>query len=196
MLTTWFNILGWPSSVRSDGGPEFCGDFPRFCAKNIVHELSAPYNPRSNGLAEAGVKTVKNILRKCYASGEDPCLALYEWRNVPRTDGFSPAQLMFGRSQRTGLPTLPQQIRPIDFLSAASSKDKAHNYSRSYHDQSTLLLPALSPDQHVLLQDPKSSAWSKKGQVIEIDQTSYLILSVWTVVPSSALAVCCVLSPF
>ena len=80
VLTAWFNTLGWPSSIRSDGGPQFCGDFPRFCTKNnIVHELSAPYNPRSNGLAEAGVKTVKNILRKCYASGEDPCLALYKW---------------------------------------------------------------------------------------------------------------------
>ena len=40
VLTTWFNTLGWPSSIRSDGGPQFCGDFPRFCAKNnIVHEL-------------------------------------------------------------------------------------------------------------------------------------------------------------
>ena len=158
VLTTWFNTLGWPSSIRSDGGPQFCGDFPRFCAKNnIVHELSAPYNPRSNGLAEAGVKSVKNILRKSYDCGADPLHALYEWRNVPRADGYSPAQLMLGRQQRTGLPTIPQQIRPIDFLSPASSKDKAHDISKSYHDRSKLFLPALSPGQHVFLQDPKSS---------------------------------------
>ena len=62
VLTGWWNFLGWPTSIRSDGGPQFCGDFPKFCLKkNIKHELSAPYNPKSNGLAEADVKSVKNI---------------------------------------------------------------------------------------------------------------------------------------
>ena len=169
VLTTWFNTLGWPTSIRSDGGPQFCGDFPRFCAKNnIIHELSAPYNPKSNGLAEAGVKSVKNILRKCYKNGADPLHTLYEWRNVPRADGYSPAQLLFGRQQRTGLPTIPQQIQPIDFLAAASSKDKAHDNSKLYQDRSKLFLPELSPGQTVLLQDPKCSAWRKKGMIIEI----------------------------
>ena len=65
ILITWFNTLGWPSSIRSDGSPQFCGDFPKFCTKNgISHELSAPYNPKGNGLAEAAVKSVKNILNK------------------------------------------------------------------------------------------------------------------------------------
>ena len=45
-LSTWFNLFGWPMSIRSDGGPQFRGDFSRFCEKNdIRHELSAPYNP-------------------------------------------------------------------------------------------------------------------------------------------------------
>ena len=64
---------------------------------NISHELSAPYNPKGNGLEEAAVKSVKNILRKSYDTSADPAHMLYEWRNVPRADGFSPAQLMFGR---------------------------------------------------------------------------------------------------
>ena len=73
VLTTWFNMFGWPSSIRSDGGPQFCGDFPKFCVKNnISHELSAPYNPKGNGLAEAAVKSVKNILCKCYDTGANP----------------------------------------------------------------------------------------------------------------------------
>ena len=46
ILTSWFNTLGWPTLIRSDRGPQFCGDFPKFCMKNnIVHEFSAPYNP-------------------------------------------------------------------------------------------------------------------------------------------------------
>ena len=71
-LSSWFNLLGWLSSIRSDGGPQFRGDFTSFCTKHgIRHELSAPNNPKSNGLAEAGVKSVKNILKKCVSSGAD-----------------------------------------------------------------------------------------------------------------------------
>ena len=78
-LRDWFNLLGWPQTIRSDGGPQFLGDFVKFCANNgIKHELSAPYNPRSNGLSESGVKIVKSILVKCLGR------ALYEWRNAPR----------------------------------------------------------------------------------------------------------------
>ena len=44
-LSGWFNILGWSRSIRSDGGPQFLGEFSLFCEKfNIKHELSAPYN--------------------------------------------------------------------------------------------------------------------------------------------------------
>ena len=109
------------------------------------------------------MKSVKNILCKCCENGADPIHTLYEWRNVPWADGYSPAQLMFGQQQRTGLPSLPQQILPIDFFAAASSKDEAHDRSKSYHDRSNVFLPELSPGQAVLLQDPKSSAWTKKG---------------------------------
>ena len=79
VLTNWFNLFGWPSSIRSDGGPQFRGEFSRFCSSHsIVHQVSAPYNPKSNGLAEAGVKSVKNILRKCSTSGSDAEHMLYE----------------------------------------------------------------------------------------------------------------------
>ena len=40
---------------------------------------------------------------------------IYEWCNVPRADGYSPSQLMFGRNQRTCLLSLPSQNPPIDF---------------------------------------------------------------------------------
>ena len=68
-LSTWFNLFGWPSSIRSDGGPQFCGEFSCFCVSHdIKHEVSAPYNPKSNGLAEAGVKSVKNIIGEVFVS--------------------------------------------------------------------------------------------------------------------------------
>ena len=100
ILTSWFNLFGWPSSICSDGGPQFCGNFSQFCEKHgIRHKLSAPYNPKSNGLAEAGVKSVKNILRKSISSGSDADFMVYVWHNVPHSDGYSQTQLMFGRAQ-------------------------------------------------------------------------------------------------
>ena len=130
--------------------------------------MSAPYNPRSNGLAEASVKSVKNILRKSGSSSADADRMLYEWRNVPRSDGYSPAQLLFGRAQRTSLPTIPCQIKPIDFESAASAKDAAHARSKLDHNKSKLSLSRLSPGQDVFLQDSKSSAWDKRGVIVSV----------------------------
>ena len=152
VLSTWFNMLGWPSSICSDGSPQFRGDFPKYCEKHgIRHELSAPYNPKSNGIAKAGVKSVKNILRKCVSSGADADFMLYEWHNVPWPDGYSPSQLMFGRSQCTCLPSLPSQLALIDFNQAALSKDSAHSGSKTDHDRSKLSLPLFSPGQLVYL---------------------------------------------
>ena len=51
ILASWFNVLGWPATIQSDGGPQFCGPFKAWCEKNqIAHELSAPYNPKSLSL--------------------------------------------------------------------------------------------------------------------------------------------------
>ena len=65
VLNGWFDTLGWPNVMRSDGGPQFGSEFVKFCEENgIMNELLSPYNPRSNGLAESGVKIVKNLLQK------------------------------------------------------------------------------------------------------------------------------------
>ena len=67
----------------------------QFCEKNgIPHELASPYNPRANGLAESGVKVVKDIFLKCIGEKGDTQRVLYEWRNMPKAHGFSPAQLL------------------------------------------------------------------------------------------------------
>ena len=94
-LESWFNDFGWPTHIRTDGGP---------------HKLSSPYNPESNGLAEAAVKNLKSIVLRCTEKGENIQHAIAVWRNTSRQDGSSPAQLFFGRRQRLGLPLLPQHL--------------------------------------------------------------------------------------
>ena len=62
-LETWFTDFGWPLFIRSDNGPQFRSEFGYFCTSHgITHELSSPYNPESNGLAEAAVKNMKSLV--------------------------------------------------------------------------------------------------------------------------------------
>jgi hypothetical protein len=178
ILSTWFNAFGWPQSIRSDGGPQFLGDFKRFCRDNeISHEQSAPYNPKSNGLAESGVKAAKKLLSKAKETNSDFERLLYEYRNVPRAHGFSSAQLMFGRAQRMNLPQSKQSFLPISFNEAAAAKDKLFKEAGPAHDKGKKMLEQLQVGEHVLIQDSKTKQWDKSGCINEIrpDGLSYLI---------------------
>ena len=57
----------------------------------MKHALSSPYNPESNGLAEAAVKNIKSIITRCNKEGENVKLAIAAWRNMARPDGVSPS---------------------------------------------------------------------------------------------------------
>ena len=92
-------IFGIPLACRTDGGPQFWGPFDEYCKrKGIVHETSSPYNPRSNGHAEAAVKAAKHLLLKTRPT-EFPS-ALAAWRNTAKEDKPSPNELMFCRKVR------------------------------------------------------------------------------------------------
>ena len=99
-LATWFTEYGWPSTLRSDGGPQFRTEFSAFCADNgIKHELSSPYNPESNGLAEAAVKNIKTLINRCNRLNEDLQLAIAAWRNMARADVFPPVSCSSGEDR-------------------------------------------------------------------------------------------------
>ena len=179
-LQIWFNLLAWPSTIRSDGGPQFCGYFKEWCAAhNIVHELSSPYNPKSNGLAEAAVKNIKYLLSKCLSTGQDCDQAIYEWRNVPRSDGYSPAQLLFGRRQYTSLPVATPHHQFYDVGEAMKAKDEKFSASKECHDQHKSFLPPLEVGQGVIVQDPHSGKWADEAIITSIrpDGLSYELSS-------------------
>ena len=109
-IKKWFEYFSLPKSIRSDGRPQFRGEtFKTYCKDNgILHETSSPYNPESNGLAEAAVKNVKKLLVKCIKEGADFQSAFAEFRNCPRSDGCSPSHIMFRRGTRAGSRPSPQ----------------------------------------------------------------------------------------
>ena len=116
-LAHWFQLLGWPETIHIDGGSQYRGELYTFCEENyIVRELSSPYNPQSNGPAEAAVKNAKQLLTKCKEDHSDFQAALADWRNIPRADKSSPSQLIFGRRLKFKLPMLPSQCETINKL--------------------------------------------------------------------------------
>ena len=64
---------GIPDTIISDNGPQYSSEkFRKFTSKyGISHQTSSPGNSQSNGAAEAAVKTIKRMMRKCLQSKED-----------------------------------------------------------------------------------------------------------------------------
>jgi len=61
---------------------------------DIKHITSSPKYPQSNGEAERAVQTVKSLIKKNFIIRA----ALCAYRDTPLANGYSPAELIFGRS--------------------------------------------------------------------------------------------------
>jgi transposase InsO family protein len=106
---TWFQDLGVPTRLRTDGGLQFTSREAKefFTRWGITHVVSSPHYPQSNGHAESAVKATKAIIKKTSPKTqtcERFAQAMLELRNTPRADGRSPAQVVFGRSIRSNVP--------------------------------------------------------------------------------------------
>ncbi|KAL4008088.1 hypothetical protein ACER0C_001940 [Sarotherodon galilaeus] len=114
-LKSQFARHGIPETVISDNGPQFSShEFQDFAKEwEFCHNTMSPHHAQSNGMAERGVQTVKLLLKKAKAEGNDPYLSLMNLRSTPLEDiGASPAQLLMGRRIRTRLPTTSQRLQP------------------------------------------------------------------------------------
>ena len=106
----WLCALGIPWVIVSDNGPQLTSsEFQTFLkAWNIRHVTSSPHYPQSNGEAERAVQTVKSLLDKNRGNLQ---YALIMHRDTPLANGYSPSQLLFGRSMNsTGIMV----DRPVD----------------------------------------------------------------------------------
>ena len=81
------------------------------------HRVATAYNPHSNLRAETAVKTMKRLVtQNTGARGtldtDALALALLQYRNTPNRDtGPSPAQVLFARKLRDGVPCNPADLR-------------------------------------------------------------------------------------
>jgi hypothetical protein len=179
-MKEWISNWGIPENIRSDGGPQFRTEFNDFCNENAInHETTSPYHPQANGHAEAAVKSMKLLLQKFKTNWEDFQSSLLEWRNTPKNDGFSPAQWIFGRRQRTKIPGIPHLYHRIETERIREHEEKRNinkEKEKSRFDQKAKELPKLTTGDKVLIQDPKSRKWDEEGLVIAREnERSYLV---------------------
>jgi len=174
LLDKWMLDFGYPCSIRTDGGPQFRTAFKEWCkAKNIIHEVSSPYNPQSNGHAENAVKIAKYLMKKTNSNLANFKEALFAWRNMPRADGFSPSDLFFGRRLRSAsLPSI-RKSTPQTYADAVKLR-KSEKEKRKATDN----VPPLLPGTPVVLQSPMTKRWSERATILaprRQDNRSYTV---------------------
>jgi transposase InsO family protein len=106
VLETRFLQVGHAARLYSDGGPHFRSEFNAYCkSKGMIHELTSPYCPQSNGLIEKLLGIVKAIMRKTKAKGSNLAENLSMLYNTPRqVGGHSPSCLFYSRQIRITNP--------------------------------------------------------------------------------------------
>ena len=154
-----FSMFGVPAEIVSDNGPQFSGTpFKDMCEKwNVRHTTSSPRYPRSNGLAERMVRTVKSLIKKCRQTGQDVQEALLHLRATPQADLPSPAEMLFGRQVKTTLPgrhSRHQRNDVHDHLQQRREKMKADHDRHAGQE-----LPQLSVGQKVRTLNPDDNTW-------------------------------------
>ena len=98
-----FAQFGVVDCLVSDNGTQFTSsDFKKFCDTfQIKHITTPPYHPRSNGLVERFVDTLKRAQKKVSGTSSEKFLQVYRITPNPDTpDETLPAETMFARKIR------------------------------------------------------------------------------------------------
>ena len=96
------------------------------------------------------------------------------YNNMPHKDGLSPVQWLFGRSQKTVLPTVPQQLARLDDETLQEAENKKlvlQKKAKIHYDKRTRELPILRIGTKVRIRHPKWKTWKQTGQVIGYGNT-------------------------
>lgn len=155
-----FARFGIPEVVRSDNGPQFASHAFAAFAKHygFQHITSSPNYPQSNGQVERTVRTVKELFEKA----EDPFLALLSYRDTAGVTGFSPAQLLMGRSLRTRLPKPADCLEPKwpapDVVKCQDEEVRRRQKKDFDRRRAATVLPPLEPGDTVWVRDIKETA--------------------------------------
>ena len=177
-LKASFARYGIPKLLVTDSGPQFTSfEFKQFSQKwGFEHYKSDPHHHQANGKAEAAVKSVKNMMKKCLAEGQDQYVGLLELRCTPRQGlGVSPAQCVFGRRIRSLIPSVKACDEPNIQEDVQRHKEERNRTIKRYFDKRAHDLPTLKENEPVYYCDPQVPGW-KRGRVSKkLSGRSYII---------------------
>ena len=145
-LTKFFTLVGLPKSIQSDQGSNFMSGL----FQQVMYELgieqyaSSAYHPESQGALERFHQTLKNMIRTYCLDYEKDWdegvhLLLFAAREaVQESLGFSPFELVFGRTVRGPLKLLKEKwlnddgdMNLLDYVSKFKDRlTKAHEIAR------------------------------------------------------------------
>lgn len=171
---------GIPEKFISDNGPQYAShEFAQFASDwCFMHETSSPHYPKSNGLAEKTVQTVKRILSKAKADKRDPLIALLEYRTTALSVGFSPSQLLMGRRLRSTLPTTVELLKPKipDVSQVREAMKCSRAKEKKYYDVTAKPLKPLDLNDHVRIKD-RNGLWRPATVTKQHDERSYTVVT-------------------
>lgn len=180
-MKSCFARHGIPDIVMSDNGTQFSSnEFSKFTfSYGFKHQTSSPRYPQANGEIERAVKTVKSLLKK----SKDPYIALMAYRATPLENGYSPAELLFGRKIQTTLPLISHHLVPTwPYLGDVRKKEeRIKKRQKTNYDFRHKVKPLqqLEPDCPVWIPDRKES-----GTIVKKFETprSYVVKTPTTMV--------------
>ncbi|UYV61274.1 K02A2.6-like [Cordylochernes scorpioides] len=178
VLKSTFARHGIPEIIITDNGPPFTSqDFTNFTNEwDIEHKTSSPGYPKSNGLVERMVQTVKKQLKKCRQDNTDPYMCLIALRTTPSNNLPSPAQMLMGRNLRTLIPMKTTKLKPAFISTENILQQKRENQykMKEYYDRNAKILPKMSSGEQVNAKT--SDAWRPATIIGEANQPrSYII---------------------
>ena len=189
-LQSIFMTYGTPEKLFTDGGLPFqAQEVNKFLNDwQVEHVVSSASYPQGNGRAELAVKTAKRILRDNTArdgslNTDKACRAFLQYRNTPvKHVGLSPAQILFHRNLRDGIPMDPAMLKPNQMWVIAASQRENDFFKRNqslfktYNHSSRSLAP-LDVGTEVIMQDQSrhSKRWNRYGTIVHRDDRKYFI---------------------
>ena len=180
-LRSVFETYGVPQVLFTDGGLPFQGQEVKQFLQiwKVSHITSSAMYPQANGRAELAVKTAKRLIHENTAADgsldtDKASQALLQYRNTPLQHlGLSPAQILYHRSLRDGIPVHNKSLKPNKmWVIAASQRERAFAKRNadmvSRYNVSTRELPVLQVGEDVLIQETSLNhkRWVRYGTIV------------------------------
>jgi transposase InsO family protein len=170
---------GYPLEIVSDNGPQYSSkEFKEFAdTYGFKHTTSSPNYPKSNGLAESTVKIVKSLLKKCKQDNTDPHVALLNFRNSPKENSPSPANLLFNRNLNERCPVSANYLKPKIYTRNSMLDKKMQEKVKYHYNKTAKPLNELEVGQDILFKKKISDECWKKGIIVDKDKSprSYIV---------------------